>query len=134
MAALRVNGSKSNTANRQPASIVILGHGSAIADPFELEPVITLSSEIPRLDLNATVAGCRHFTDSAAALHGTEIATFALGVQNDWGGKNLAAKGWNALWQFHFHHNCGDEGAKRSEMDGSIFTLTQFVSGVTSIT
>src|SRR3546814_446086 len=67
----------------------------------DLSPGIFISPAIPKLDLDATVAGCRHFSDYAAALQGIEIATFALRVEHDEGGKSLAAKAWNALWLFH---------------------------------
>jgi hypothetical protein len=88
-------------ANADSKSIVILGHGLAIAEEFELEPGIMLSPEIPKLELDATVAGCSQFTDYAAALHGSEIATFALRVESDEGGKSLSIRAWNALWHFH---------------------------------
>lgn len=82
-------------------SIVILGHGLTISEEFELNTGIFLSPTIPKLDLDATVAGCRHFSDYAAALQGSEIATFAVRIEHDDGGKTLAAKAWNALWLFH---------------------------------
>lgn len=82
-------------------SIVIFGHGLAIAEEFELASGIFVSPVVPKLDLNAAVAGCRHFSDYAAALQGSEIATFSLRVVQEEGGKNLTAKAWNALWAFH---------------------------------
>ena len=88
-------------ASADSKSIVILGHGLAITDPFELAAGIFVTPDFPKLDLDATVAGWRHFTDYAAALQGREIATFALRVEHDEGGKNLATKAWNALWLFH---------------------------------
>lgn len=82
-------------------SVVILGHGLTIAEEIELTSGIFVSPNIPQLDLNATVAGCRHFSDYAAALHGSEIATFAMRIEHDDGGEALAIKAWNALWLFH---------------------------------
>lgn len=82
-------------------SVVILGHGLAIAEETELSTGIFVSPRIPKLDLQATVAGCRHFGDYAAALQGSEIATFAVRIEDDAGGKTLVAKAWNALWLFH---------------------------------
>lgn len=82
-------------------SVIIFGHGLTIAEEFELDSGIFVSPLVPKLDLNATVAGCRHFSDYAAALQGNEIATFSLRVEQPEGGKNLAAKAWNALWVFH---------------------------------
>lgn len=88
-------------ASADSKSVVILGHGLTIAEDFELASGIIVSPAIPNLDLNATVAGCRHFSDYAAALQGSEIATFSLRVEHDEGGKSLAGKAWNALWLFH---------------------------------
>lgn len=82
-------------------SVVIFGHGLAIAEEFELSSGIFVSPVVPKLDLNATVAGCRHFSDYAAALQGSEIATFSLRVEQEQGGKQLTFKAWNALWTFH---------------------------------
>lgn len=82
-------------------SVIILGHGLTIAEEFELASGIFVSPAVPKLDLDATVAGCRHFSDYAAALQGSEIATFSLRVEQEDGGKSLIAKAWNALWVFH---------------------------------
>ncbi len=82
-------------------SIVIIGHGLKIADSFELSAGIRISPDFPKLDLSATVEGCSHFSDYAAALHGSEIATFAIHIEHQEGGQSLAAKGWNSLWLFH---------------------------------
>jgi hypothetical protein len=72
-------------------SITILGHGLTVAESFELTPGIRISSEIPKLDVNVAAAGCRHFSDYAAALQGSEIATFVLHVSHDEGGEALVA-------------------------------------------
>ncbi|MEK9211526.1 hypothetical protein [Sphingomonas sp. 2378] len=56
-------------ASADSKSIVILGHGLAITEEFELSTGIVVSPAIPKLDLQATVAGCNHFGDYAAALH-----------------------------------------------------------------
>ena len=88
-------------ASADSRSVVILGHGLTIAEESELMSGIFVSPTIPKLDLNATVAGCSHFSDYAAAVHGSEIATFAVRIEHDGGGKSLAVKAWNALWLFH---------------------------------
>lgn len=88
-------------ANVDSKSVVILGHGLTITNEAELSDGIFVSPTIPKLDLDATAAGCRHFSDYAAALQGSEIATFAVRVEHDDGGKFLVAKAWNALWLFH---------------------------------
>jgi hypothetical protein len=82
-------------------AIVILGHGLTIAEEIELSAGIFVSPAIPKLDLGATAAGCRQFSDYAAALQGSEIATFAMRIEHNDGGKNLTGKAWNALWLFH---------------------------------
>ena len=82
-------------------SIVILGHGITIAEKFELSPGVYATPDVPKLDLQQTVAGCRQFTDYAAALHGSEIATFSLLVEHEEGGQALVTRSWNALWVFH---------------------------------
>lgn len=72
-----------------------------IAEEIELSAGIFVSPDIPKLELDATVKGCRHFSDYAAALQGSEIATFSVRIEHDYGGKSLATKAWNALWLFH---------------------------------
>lgn len=88
-------------ANPDSKTVVILGHGLTITEDFELSPGVFISSNIPELDLDATVAGCRDFGDYAAALQGSRIATFALRIEHVEGGKDLAIKAWNSLWLFH---------------------------------
>lgn len=88
-------------ASTDSKSVVILGHGLTIAEEVELSTGIFLSPVIPKLDLHATAAGCRHFSDYAAALHGSEIATFGLRIEDNGSGESLTVKAWNALWLFH---------------------------------
>jgi hypothetical protein len=82
-------------------SIVILGHGLTVRDDFELRPGIFISPNVPTLDLDKMVSGCKQFSDYAAAIHGSEIATFSVRVEHSEGGESLAIKGWNSLWIFH---------------------------------
>jgi hypothetical protein len=82
-------------------SIVILGHGMTIAEEFEICSGVYVSPDMPKLELEHTVAGCRHFTDYAAALHGSEIATFSLRIEHDKGGEALAANGWSHSRRTH---------------------------------
>ena len=88
-------------ANPDSKSIVILGHGLTITADAELSSGIFVSSDIPKFELDAAAAGCRDFRDYAAALQGSEIATFALRIEHEEGGKSLIIKAWNALWLFH---------------------------------
>lgn len=82
-------------------SIVILGHGLSVEEEVELSAGIFVSPTFPKLDLDATVSGCRHFSDYAAAIHGSEMASFAVRVEHDDGGESLTNKAWNTLWLFH---------------------------------
>lgn len=88
-------------ASADSESIVILGHGLTVQQEFELSAGIFVSPEIPKLHPDAIASGCRHFSDYAAATQGSEMATFAVRVEHNGGGKILAAKAWNALWVFH---------------------------------
>lgn len=88
-------------ASEDSKSVVILGHGVTIAEEVELSAGIFVSPTVPKLNLDATVAGCPHFSDYAATIQGSKIATFAVRVEHDDGGKILATKAWNALWMFH---------------------------------
>lgn len=88
-------------ANADSKSVVILGHGLRIAEEFEVTAGVIIAPTFPKLDLGATVAGCRQFNDYAAALHGSEIATFAVRIEHEGDGDGLAVKAWNALWVFH---------------------------------
>lgn len=82
-------------------SVVILGHGLTTDEEVELSEGVFVSPNLPKLDLGATVSGCGHFSDYAAALQGSGMATFAVRVEHKDGGEALAIKAWNALWLFH---------------------------------
>lgn len=89
-------------ANVDSKLVVILGHGLTITNEFELSNGIFLSPSIPVIDLDTTAKGCARFIDYAAALKGSEIATFSLRIEHGEGGRGLVIKAWNALWLFHF--------------------------------
>lgn len=80
--------------------VILFGHGITVEQSFELSPGLVLSPIVPPLELETTVAGCSSFADYAAALQGTEIASFTLVVEDYSGGQALVAKAWNALWTF----------------------------------
>lgn len=88
-------------ANKDSKAVVILGHGLKIQKEFELSEGIYVSKNIPKLELDAAVTGCPNFSDYAAALQGSEIATFSIRVEHSDGGNALVSKAWNALWLFH---------------------------------
>lgn len=82
-------------------SVVIFGHGLAIAEEVQLSAGVFVSPTVPRFEISTAVSGCRDFSDYASAIHGSKIATFAIRVEHDSSGEHLAAKAWNALWLFH---------------------------------
>jgi Apea-like HEPN len=88
------------TADEFTTKIIILGHGVAIAERFELSPGVTLEPDFPRVDIAAASASARDFSDYAAAVTGGELATFSIEVQGGTG-PELVAKAWNSLWLFH---------------------------------
>jgi len=84
----------------EASKIIILGHGLNIASRFELAPGISLEPTVPKLDVQSAASGSRQFHDYAAALTGSELATFSMEVEGETG-SNLGAKAWNFLWIFH---------------------------------
>ena len=78
----------------------IAGLGISIKEDFQLAPGITMRPNPPRFDLQVIADGCEHLRDYASVIEMMEIANFYLEVQNDAGGKELAAKTWNSLWLF----------------------------------
>jgi hypothetical protein len=81
--------------------LIILGHGITVDQSFTLAPGITISPEIPLLDMQAVAEGSEKFSDYAAVLAGHKLANFSLDIEDRRGAKELAVKSWNALWQFH---------------------------------
>ena len=88
------------TVDEFTTKIIILGHGLAIAERFELSPGITLEPDFPKVDIAAASASARGFRDYAAAVTGGELPTFSIEVQGGTG-PELATKAWNSLWLFH---------------------------------
>jgi hypothetical protein len=80
-------------------TILIMGHGLTVPEETEIAEGVSVSREIPNLvgkDLaNESIA------DRAAIQSMHDIATFSLVIKNEEGGKALASKGWNRLWDFH---------------------------------
>jgi len=81
--------------------IVIAGHGISVDAPFVLDDVVTLVPTPPATDLEVVAAGSPRFEDYAAVVSGREMANFALEVATSGDARELAVRGWNALWVFH---------------------------------
>lgn len=81
--------------------VTIYGHGLIINERFELSSGITLSPNVPPLDIDTTAAGCKSFIDYAAAINGNEIASFTLEIEAPAKDRELVIKSWNSLWLFH---------------------------------
>ncbi len=79
---------------------IITGHGISFPDRVEIAPGIFIEPTTPTLDLERAAEGCESFRDYAAVLTMNELATFSLEIDELSGGKALAVKSWNALWQF----------------------------------
>jgi hypothetical protein len=82
-------------------SIIITGHGFTIPARFELLPGVYVDPKVPDLNHEAVASSCESIRDQAAIITMHEIATFALEVEHAEGGKPLATKAWNRLWDFH---------------------------------
>ena len=78
----------------------IAGVGISIPKDFQLAPGIMIRCNPPRFELQVIANGCKEIRDYAAVIEMMEIASFYLEIENDTGGKELAAKTWNSLWLF----------------------------------
>ncbi|MCK0127323.1 HEPN domain-containing protein [Erythrobacter sp. F6033] len=78
----------------------ITGHGLTVRQPFELVDGVWVSSEIPELQM-LSLDECETIQEQAAVVTMHEVATFSIEVKDPSGGKALATKAWNRLWDFH---------------------------------
>jgi Apea-like HEPN len=78
----------------------IMGHGLLVPQAFELTDGVWISPEVPELD-NLGLERCEDIKGRAAVTTMHEIATFSIEVRDNRGGKELATKAWNRLWDFH---------------------------------
>lgn len=79
--------------------VQIVGHGLTLREEFSLAPGITVSPGTPKhpASFGSTMGQLR----SAVTILGMEpLGSFSLRVEHADGGKPLAAKAWNALWDF----------------------------------
>ena len=81
-------------------SACIAGHGILLSGDFELAPGIIIRPSPPRFDLKVVAEGCETLGDYAVTLSMMEFASFYLEIQDEAGGKELAAKTWNSLRLF----------------------------------
>lgn len=79
--------------------VQIVGHGLTLGEEFSLAPGITVSPATPKHPPSfGSTMGQLH---SAVTILGMEpLASFSLRIEHVDGGKKLAAKSWNALWDF----------------------------------
>jgi hypothetical protein len=80
--------------------VLIVGHGVTVAETIELAPGVLVTPEVPRFEVQEVADGTKSIAEYASVLTMVEHATFAIRVSG-LRGKGLAAKAWNALWQFH---------------------------------
>lgn len=81
--------------------VSIVGRGITVKHDFELQPGIFVSPNVPQLQIEATSTGCKSFFDYAAVINGHPNSSFAIRVEHQEGGRPLAVKAWNALWNFN---------------------------------
>lgn len=80
-------------------SVRITGHGLELAEPFEIAEGVVVSPDVH--PLNALGLTSESIKERAAIETMHEIATFSIEVHDERGGKELANRGWNRLWDFH---------------------------------
>lgn len=79
--------------------VQIVGHGLTLDHEFDLAPGVTVSPVTPKHPASfGSTMGQLH---SAVTILGMEpLASFSLRIEHPDGGKALATKAWNALWDF----------------------------------
>lgn len=82
-------------------SVFIVGHGLRLTSDYELSERITLIRTFPKFNYRNAADGCENFADFASVVLGERLANFALRVDCAVSAGNLAARSWNALWDFH---------------------------------
>jgi len=87
-------------AAKEATSVLITGMGLVIASWQELAPGLMIGPYADELDPKAVAPGCETLHEYAAVLSMNPLATFAIEVTHPDKGKHLAAKAWNALWDF----------------------------------
>lgn len=68
---------------------------------YELCEGITLVRTLPKFNYSNAADGSENFVDYASVVLGERLANFALRVDCAVSSKELAARSWNALWDFH---------------------------------
>ena len=89
------------SADASAKKVIIVGHGLAIPERFQLGLGLFVEPTVPALNIEEAAKGSREFGDYAAVISGNHLGTFCIEVQDGAGGKALATKAWNALWLFH---------------------------------
>ncbi len=81
--------------------VSIIGHGLSVAQRIELAPAIIITPDVPKINLDFAAEGSKKFADYAAAVQGSDIASFAIEVTEVAGGNELVTRAWNSLWTFY---------------------------------
>lgn len=80
-------------------SVRITGHGLELAEPFQIAEGVVVSPDVHPLNARGLAGESIKVRAAIETMH--EIATFSIEVHDDRGGKALASRGWNRLWDFH---------------------------------
>jgi hypothetical protein len=80
-------------------TVCIVGQGIVMPEVFQLASNLTIVPGVPTIGLQDAADYSQDFASYAAVLKGRDIGTFTLRV--DGPPNQLAARAWNALWDFH---------------------------------
>lgn len=81
--------------------VLIVGHGLSVSQRTDLAPGIAVTPEVPKINLDFAAEGSERFSDYAAAIQGSDIASFAIEIIEVAGGNELVMRAWNSLWTFY---------------------------------
>ena len=82
-------------------SLHIVGHGLTVSQEFVLAPGVLVTPQTPTIEDSFGTSGPRELRTMASIMAMESLATFSLFIEDEKGGRNLAVKGWNALWLFN---------------------------------
>lgn len=88
------------TAWKDADRLIITGHGLVLKEEYQLTDDVRIIPDVPNLD-RSQLSKLKSIKDEAAITTMHEIASFAIEVKDARGGKHLANRGWNRLWDFH---------------------------------
>lgn len=88
------------TAWKDAKKVTLFGHGLKVENGFEYADGVTAVPEVPELDQSG-LEDDMPIVEQAAITTMHEMATFVIDVVDENGGKALATRAWNRLWDFH---------------------------------